>query len=89
MVSNFRYAYTNELKVSSMKEALAILEWSQEYKANKLKHLSEHYISSHVDQDTVWDILNSGPMGTQALTWAKSVGTFYFAIEIVNHIIIV
>jgi hypothetical protein len=74
-----RYAYTNELKLSSMKEALAILQWSKEYKADKLKSLSEHFISSKVDQDTVWDILGADLKATQALTWAKSVGKINFA----------
>jgi hypothetical protein len=63
-----------------MKEALAILQWSKEYKADKLKSLSQNFISSVVDQDTVWEILNAGLTGThQALAWAKSVRKSYFA----------
>jgi hypothetical protein len=81
MVSDFwyfRFAYTDKLNLDCLDDALVILQWSHNVKADKINCLCKLYITSKMDKDIVWHylgvLIGLGLAKTsQTLIWTKSV----------------
>jgi hypothetical protein len=59
-----RYAYTDQLELSSLKDALEIKEFCTNYKIPGLIALCEDYVSNfELTKDSVWEIMENHSAG--------------------------
>ncbi|XP_059468353.1 uncharacterized protein LOC132192411 [Neocloeon triangulifer] len=68
-----RYAYTDLLNLNSMADALEAHKLATAFDMRRVIQLCENYISSHVNKDTVWELMDYANKGSTFMTWAKSV----------------
>jgi hypothetical protein len=59
-----RYAYTDQLELSNLKDALEIQEFCSNYNISSLKNRCENYISKfELDSNAVWEIMDIPNIG--------------------------
>ncbi|XP_059468351.1 kelch-like protein 41 [Neocloeon triangulifer] len=67
-----RFAYTDEVRLETIHEALLLRSISKKYEIMKLGMICEKYISNNLDEDTIWEIMDEpmrGPTMNSKLRW--------------------